>query len=117
MAKIKVHAGDFLAGDGRFQSGALTLRTTRHNILGETILTSQLNSVDVASEESVKKIGGTLGWGVLGAVALGPAGLLAGLILGGKNKDVTFIAKFKDGRKLLATTDSKSFTKLQAAVF
>jgi len=30
---------------------------------------------------------------------------------------VTFIAKFKDGRKLLATTDSKTFTKLRALVF
>lgn len=54
----------------------------------------------------------------MGALALGPAGLLAGLLLGGeKSKDVTFVAKFKDGRKFLGTTDNKTFTKLQAAVF
>jgi len=43
--------------------------------------------------------------------------LLAGLLLGGNKKEITFVAKFKDGRKLLATTDSGTFTKLQAAVF
>ncbi|WP_194091675.1 hypothetical protein [Vibrio hibernica] len=117
MAKVKVHAGDFLEGDGQLSFGALTLKTAKHNIMGETILISQLESVDLASEENVKKVAGTVGWGAVGALALGPAGLLAGLLLGGKKKDVTFIAKFKDGRKLLATTDSKSYTKLQAAVF
>lgn len=50
-------------------------------------------------------------------LALGQVGLLAGLILGGNKKEVTFVAKFKDGRKMLATTDSKSFTKMQAATF
>jgi hypothetical protein len=38
-------------------------------------------------------------------------------MLGGRKKEVTFIARFKDGRKLLATTDSSTYTKLQAAVF
>lgn len=52
-----------------------------------------------------------------GAALLGPVGLLAGLLLGGKGTDVTFIAQFKDGRKMLATTDAKAFTKLQALVF
>ncbi|CAM2894746.1 hypothetical protein [Vibrio rarus] len=117
MAKIKVHAGDFLEGDGVLSFNALTLKTDKHNIIGETILIYQLESVDVASEENVKKMAGTIGWGTVGALALGPAGLLAGLLLGGKKKDITFIAKFKDGRKLLATTDSKSYTKLQSAVF
>lgn len=117
MAKVTVHAGDFLKGDSQFIPGSLILRTTEHSWLGETISITQLETVEVASEESVKKIGGTIGWGAAGALVLGPVGLLAGLLLGGKKKDVTFIAKFKDGRKLLATTDSGTFTKLQAAVF
>ena len=73
--------------------------------------------MEVASEESVKRIGGTLGWGAAGMLALGPVGLLAGLLLGGKKKEVTFVAKVKDGRKLLGTTDHKTFTKLKAAAF
>ncbi|MDW1605626.1 MULTISPECIES: hypothetical protein [unclassified Vibrio] len=117
MAKIKVHAGDFLEGEGSLSFGVLNLKTSEKKFMGENILLTQLESVELASEENVKKIGGTIGWGAAGALVLGPAGLLAGLLLGGKKKDVTFVALFKDGRKLLATTDSKSFTKLQAAVF
>lgn len=69
----------------------------------------------VASEEAIKSVGGTIGWGIAGGVALGPVGLLAGLVLGGKRKEVTFIAKFKDGRKVIATTDSKTWVQIQAA--
>lgn len=117
MAKIKVQAGDFLKGDCQYSFGSLVLRTEEHKFMGETISVTELEAVDIATEETVKKIGGTVGWGAAGAVILGPVGLLAGLLLGGKKKEVTFVAKFKDGRKLLATTDSKTFTKLQTAVF
>ena len=117
MAKIKVHAGDFLEGDGQYSFGSLVLRTESAKWLGETIAITALETVEIANEENVKKIGGTVGWGAAGALILGPVGLLAGLLLGGKKKEVTFVAKFKDGRKLLATTDSKTLTKLQAAVF
>ncbi len=117
MATIKVLAGDFIEGDGQYSWGSLILKTKEHNFLGETIPLEQLDTVDIATEESVKKIGGTVGWGAAGAIILGPVGLLAGLLLGGKKKEVTFVAKFKDGRRLMASTDSKTYTKLQASVF
>lgn len=118
MAKVKVHAGDFVANsDGQFSFGSLILKTQAHPLIGETLILSQLSEVDIATEENVKRMGGTVGWGAAGALVLGPVGLLAGLLMGGRGKDVTFAAKFKDGRKLLATTDSKTFTKLKAAVF
>jgi len=119
MAKITVHAGDFLKGNGDYHFGSFVLHTekTRGHLVGEAIHNSQLELIEAASEESVKKLGGAIGWGAAGAVILGPVGLLAGLLLGGKKKEVTFVAKFKDGRKLLATTDSKTYTKLMAAVF
>ena len=113
MATIKVHAGDFLKGDSQYLFGSFTLRTKEHYFAGETIPITELDMIDIATEEKLKKIGGTVGWGVAGAVLLGPAGMLAGLLLGGKKEEVTFIAKFKDGRKLLASTDRKTFTKLQ----
>ena len=117
MAMIKIHAGDFLKGDSQYSFGSLVLKTKEHSFLGEAIPVTKLETVEVATEESVKRIGGTIGWGVAGAVILGPVGLLAGLLLGGKKKEITFVGKFRDGRKFLATTDSKTFTKLQAAVF
>ena len=116
MATIKVLAGDFPEGNWVCSNDSFTIRK-KHSMVMETIPFTQLDTVNNATEESVKEVGGTVGWGVAGAVLLGPIGLLGGLLLGGNKKEVTFVAKFKDGRKLMASTDSKTFTKLQAAVF
>lgn len=117
MAKIVVHAGDFVKGKGEYSWGTLTLKTEKNRVWGESFSVKDLDTVEVATEESTKKIGGTIGWGAAGALLLGPAGMLAGLLLGGKKKEVTFVAQFKDGKKFMGTTDSKTFTKLKAAVF
>lgn len=119
MAKIKVHAGDFPKGSASMAFGIISFPWQPGDgfTTGQTISVAELEAVETASEESVKRIGGTVGWGVAGAALLGPVGLLAGLLAGGRGTDVTFVAKFKDGRKMLATTDSKTYTKLAAAVF
>lgn len=124
MAKLEIHAGDFNKGKGTisFLFGSCSILPayggddkwlqTAHSISSDNIV-----DLSLATEENVKRIGGTVGWGVVGATLLGPVGLLAGLLLGGKGKDVTFVLKLKDGRKMLATTDSKSYTKLAALTF
>lgn len=56
MPTIKVHAGDFLKGDGYYSFGSLTLRTEKHRIIGETIDVKNLQSIEAATEESVKKL-------------------------------------------------------------
>ena len=112
MAKIKVHAGDFLKGNGEFDSGKFILKTGKKPS-GETISIFSIKMLEIASEESVKRIGGTLGWGAAGAVLFGPVGLLAGLLAGGRGKDVTFVAKFADGRKFMGTTDIKTFNEMK----
>ncbi len=113
MATIKVLAGDLPKGNCNYQWGQLQFGFLKQKVISDT----ELETVEIATEESVKKIGGTVGWGVAGAVILGPVGLLAGLLLGGKNKEVTFVAKFKSGKKIFASTDSKTFTKLQSVSF
>jgi hypothetical protein len=117
MATIKILAGDFLKGDSNFSFGSLSLRTKEHSFLGEIIPAKEIDEIEIANEESTKKIGGTIGWGAAGAIVFGPAGLLAGLLLGGRKKEVTFVAKLKDGRKFMATTDPNTYTKLKAASF
>lgn len=117
MAKVTIHAGDFLEGASAYNFGILTLRTEEHSWIGEDIKESELQTVEMASEESVKRLGGTVGWGLAGAALFGPVGLLAGMLVGGRSKQVTFVGVFRDGRKLLATTDSKTYTKLLAACF
>lgn len=118
MAKVKVHAGDFPKGTANLSFGVLSFPwQPGDGFSGKTIALSDLLEVDTASEESVKKIGGTVGWGAAGAVILGPVGLLAGLLAGGRKTEVTFVAKFRDGRKMLASTDSKTYRQFAAVVF
>jgi hypothetical protein len=122
MAKINVHAGDFHKGKGsQFLNGFLLADTGKRNWIGnpkwERIAAKEFETLEVASEENVKRLGGTVGWGVAGAVLLGPVGLLVGLLAGGKKKEVTFILRLQDGRKILASTNSKCFTAMQSAIF
>ena len=115
MAKVKVHAANFPYLEITMNSGAFFICTKLLQISGECVLASKILSIETASEDSVKKVGGSLGWGVVGAALIGPVGAIAGIILGGNKKDVTFVVEFEDGRKLMGTSDSKSYQKVIAA--
>ena len=118
MSKLTILAGDFCVGkESRVFGSTFTIRKAGFWPRFETVPMSDLDTVDVASEESVKRLGGTIGWGVAGAVLLGPIGLLAGLLVGGQRKNVTFVARFQDGRRMLGTIDAKAYTNMLAAVF
>lgn len=118
MATIEIHAGDFAKGSAKYSFSSISFPwEPGDGFFGKSVKPSEIESVDIASEESVKRLGGSIGWGAVGAVILGPVGLLAGLLAGGMGKDVTFVAKLKDGRKFLGTTDSKTFTSLKSLVF
>lgn len=98
-------------------AGAFNLPAKDKTLAREKVAKEQVSALEIATEETVKSAGGTLGWGILGGAMLGPVGLLAGLLLGGKSKKVVFVMRFKDGRKLLASADSKTFSTIQAATF
>lgn len=116
MAKIEVHAGDW--GETKPGYAARTLFfPAKPWPRVERVPVAELAELEPASEENVKRLGGTVGWGLVGGMLLGPVGLLAGLLAGGNGKRVTFVARLKDGRKMLASTDPKTFRELQAAVF
>jgi hypothetical protein len=111
--KVEFIAGDYGTGRGSIQNGNAIQLPVRNG----AIAFRHIKSVTIANEEAVKKLGGTLGWGAVGAVALGPVGLLAGLLGGGNKTDVTFIVVFDNDTKLLARAETSVFTKLQAAAF
>lgn len=128
---FKTIAGDFL-NDNKvhdFKNGSFVMcvgansffRGLAESLFGiksrEVIQISEVEVLEIASEDNVKRIGGTVGWGAAGSILLGPAGLLAGLLLGGKKKEVTIVCKLKDGRKFLAVLDSGVHQKIQAAMF
>jgi hypothetical protein len=124
---FKVHAGDFSVGVGSqwithssFWGSKIPgrLEMVRDGKFSrETINVSAIESIEIVTEENATRIGGLVGWGVAGATLLGPVGLLAGLLRGGKGKDVTFICKLKDGRKFLANGPKKIYTEISIALF
>ncbi|RRQ22901.1 hypothetical protein D6C00_13845 [Thiohalobacter thiocyanaticus] len=69
------------------------------------------------TEQNKKRVVGTLGGGVAGAVLLGPVGAIGGLLIGGNGKQVTVSCSLKDGRRFLATTDSKTYQKLLSMTY
>lgn len=75
---------------------------------------NQITRLEIATEDSIKSMTGTLGWGAAGGLILGPIGLLAGLLLGGKKKEIAFICQLSDGRKFMAITEPRYFQQLQA---
>jgi hypothetical protein len=113
VAKMKIQAGDFGEVSGSIYANGLSISTGLFS--SETIAIGNLEIVEEASEETIRKVWGMAGWGAAGLIALGPVGLLAGLLLGGRKKEITFVAKFRDGRKFMATTDGKGFAYLRAA--
>ena len=117
MVQIKIHAGDFLTGYSTYVAGGFRLKTQEHRVRGEFIALDEVESFEVKAEEVVQKVGDVLGLAAIGSLLLGPIGLLTGLLMGGKNKEVIFSVKFKDGRRFLATADSQTFTKMRAEMF
>lgn len=120
---IKVLAGDFREGSGhKFKpkgliSGPQLTMFVKGKFLPEIVPLAEIQEIEVASEESVKRMGGAIGWGVAGAVLLGPLGLVAGLFGGGKGSEVTFVCQLKDERKFMATMKAKEYKALSAANF
>ena len=78
---------------------------------------SDVDELDEVSEENKVKVLGAAGWGTVGALALGPVGLLAGLILGGRGKQVVFAVKFNDGKRALVEVNQKVWKKIVVARF
>ncbi|RON10066.1 hypothetical protein BK659_09185 [Pseudomonas brassicacearum] len=108
MAKINVLAGNFLQGDSEYREGAFRLKTPFNPALGVKVQASAFKTLEVASEDSVANKD-AIGYGIAGAMLLGPVGAIAGYLMAGKETEITFIATFKDGSKLLAATDSDTY--------
>jgi len=117
MAQLNVLAGDFqvISGRSHWWRGKLLMKRNG-KFFRESIRAGQIESVQLASEEAVLSLGGAAAFGTAGALLLGPVGLLAGLVLGGRGKETTFICKLTDGRKFMATARTHVFKELEKVV-
>ena len=109
---FKIISGDFpksTAYSGSFGARSITWGWGKDKTID---LRKQVDSVEIVTEESKKKFMGTAGWGLAGAIALGPLGLIAGALAGGNKKEVCFACHLKDGRKFMAVTDPKTYQEI-----
>lgn len=106
MAIIKVLAGDLRKGQQR-----IDLRWVK--------------SAELQTEEKLKKLAGSAGWGfagsIVGGLLTGGIGLavggLAGVLSGGNKTEICFSCELEDGRKFLAITDKKTWQNISAILF
>jgi hypothetical protein len=101
MANLAIHGGDFGKGDRWFYSSyGFVLRGKSGK--PESIPLNRLEFTDQASRATVMAYGGD-------------AALVADLEHVPTDDRLTFIARFVDGRLLLASTDPKSYGEILAA--
>jgi hypothetical protein len=106
--QVKVLGGDIQAGEWEYNMGALWSAFDQVNLMGE------IKSIQLQTEESVKRLPETAAWGLAGGLVFGPLGALAGVVLGGNRKNVCALCELKDGRKFLATMDQKVYQDMLA---
>ncbi len=125
MAQVRILAGDIEPQKASLELwfGALKCRYndspgfswTGYN--SDIDVATDVDRVEVQTEDSVKTLAGTASWAAAGALLAGPLGAVIGGVFGGHKKEVCFAAYLKDGRRFLAVADSDTFRQIQAAVF
>ena len=80
----------------------------------KVVLNDHLIAVEHITEENKYSILGKAGWGTLGAIALGPVGLLAGLVLGGNSKELCCACKLDTGEEFLVSCEVEECQKLKS---
>jgi hypothetical protein len=115
MADLEVYGVDFLKGRGHLSFGKLTLKTPAHRFFGESIPIDQIAYIETVSSHTTKDAGAGIEAGIAGAVLAGTPGFLAGVMLGKSKGQISFVARFKDRRILLATTDHATYNTLLSA--
>lgn len=75
----------------------------------------EIVSCDLVTADNYSSIAGKVGWGAVGAIALGPLGLLAGVLGGGNKRERVVSIVFDDGRKAMIKCSPKEAEALLAA--
>lgn len=109
MAKLDIKSANFA-----YKS--ISLFSNNLFIDDKIVNEDDIEFLNFASEENVKKVAGSVGWGVAGAATFGLLGAAAGLLFGGNKKETTFIVQMKGGKSFIASTASDSFLELQKKI-
>lgn len=112
---IDIIAGDFKKGvchEYVYPRKVISLKT-KDGFYKEKILISDIQKLEICSDENAINFGKSLGSGLAGSILLGPAGFVVGALLGGKSKNVTFSCVFNDGRKFLGICSEITFNNIK----
>lgn len=111
MATIQILGGDIPSGKWAFSNGIMAQGFTNSINLATSVKT-----VELQTEEKLKKLGGSAGWGFTGAIIgglAGPLGALAGLaggvMAGGNKTEICFACELTNEKKFVAITDVKTY--------
>jgi hypothetical protein len=106
---------------------ALVLKVLAGNLQQgkQRIQLQTIKSAELQTEDKLKKLAGSAGWGFTGAIVGGlltggiglAVGGLAGILSGGNKTEVCFSCELEDGRKFLAVTSKENWQKILAATF
>jgi len=116
LGQFKIIAGDFRT-DMKHQFVANTLMLHEDGGWGFSATkypAKRIVAVEEVSADSDRKVGGTLGWGIAGALVAGPLGAIAAGYVGGKKNDVTFICRLDDGKEFVGVMKKSLFSSLSA---
>lgn len=72
-------------------------------------LVGNIASIQAVTEENKKSFIGKAGWGLVGGLALGGVGAIAGLIAGGNKKETVIAMSMKTGENIVATVNQDTF--------
>lgn len=81
----------------------------------EKLPIQDIKSAELVTNENHMSVGRKLGWGIGGALLLGPIGAAIGAIAGGNMKDQIVAIVLKDGRKLMVKGGKKEIAPILAA--
>ena len=112
----EVLGGDFPKGS-KVDKGWSGIKVSFPLFSGSEEITDNIEKVELITEENQKKFLGAAGLGLAGGLLLGPVGAIAGLLAGGRSKEVCFACYLKDGRKFLAKGDTKTYQAVLAKTF
>lgn len=112
-------SGDIIAGDFPEKSfiisvfGNISIQcSTIKNPSFKYDITKSIKNIEIITEETKKKFLGAAGWGTVGAIALGPLGAIAGILVGGNKKEILIACELKNGKKFIATVDNKLYKNM-----
>lgn len=119
---MKILAGDWnenatVVVNRSFGGKAIEIAIQKSGFSFEKLPIDQVETVEILTENNKSSILGKAGWGTVGAIALGPIGLLAGVLGGGNRKERIMVVKFKDGRSAMIKGNAKDAEVFMSAAF